>query len=127
MPGGQLYFAGGDIDNCFCRIAAPMAARHLFTLPGIYAKHLGPVSVGGECVDPGSWIVPQLTVLPMGWSWALWIAQSIHEHMAEAVPMARECRMHDGQVVAPLGRTDARHAICVDNFLVTSHCPSYVD
>ena len=41
MPGGQLYFAGGDIDSCFYRIAAPMAARHLFTPPGIYAKHLG--------------------------------------------------------------------------------------
>ena len=41
--------------------------------------------------------------------------------------MARGCRMHDGQVVAPLGRTDARHAIYVDNFLVTGHCPSYVD
>ena len=41
--------------------------------------------------------------------------------------MTRGCRMRDGQVVAPLGRTDARHAIYVDSFLVTGHCPSYVD
>ena len=53
-------------NKCFYRIAAPMAARHLFIFAGIYAKNLGPVSVGGGRGDPGSRVMPQLAVLPVG-------------------------------------------------------------
>jgi len=127
LPGEQLYFAGGDIDNCFYRIAAPAAARHLVIPPGIYAKHSGSIVSKCEPVDPGSWVVPQFAVLPVGWSWALWVAQSIHENMAEATSMPRECRTHDCQVVAPLGRVDTRHAIYVDNFLVAGRCLTQFD
>ena len=41
-PGQDLYFAGGDIDNCFYRFEAPAEAKRFFTLPGLRASFLGP-------------------------------------------------------------------------------------
>ena len=49
-------------------------------MPSIPIADLGlDLSVGYEGVTE---VFPSLTVVPMGWSWAMWIAQRIHQHQA---------------------------------------------
>ena len=81
--GDDLFFASGDIDNCFYRMKAPAAALPFFTLPSIRAKFVGVITIDRKFVDGDTLITPRLTVLPMGWNWSLWLGQMVHEMCAD--------------------------------------------
>ena len=102
----QIYFSGGDIDTAFYRMSAPKWAKKFFTLPPIKAKYLGVSSVNGVAVGPEDYITPVLEVLPMGWSWALWICQMIHEQSAREAGLDRDHIVSDRSPSLPLLRSN---------------------
>ncbi|CAK0809174.1 unnamed protein product, partial [Prorocentrum cordatum] len=72
-----MCVSGGDIDNCFYRIGLPSELREYFPLPDIAAGYLGLSTCEGRAVSPRDSLAPVLTVLPMGWSWAMHLVQIV--------------------------------------------------
>ena len=83
--GEQLYVAQSDIKNYFYCLEMPTELRRLFSMPGIPSDLLRRWNVpskfltGGLTLQNGGRVHPCLRVVPMGWSWAMWIAQRIHQ------------------------------------------------
>ena len=64
-PGSQLTICAADLKDafsCHCRWAE---SRYL---PEVKARS-------------GRWVYPRLAVVPMGWSWALFVCQTLHERL----------------------------------------------
>ena len=79
--GEQLYVAQSDVRDYFYSIGLPPGLRGYFALPPIAAHMLPPGLVDPSEVE-GGMTHPRMKVVPMGWSWAMWIAQRIHQHQA---------------------------------------------
>ena len=126
-PGEFVYFSGGDIDNAFYRITAPDVAKPYFTLPRVRAGHVGISEIDGVAVSPSTYVTPSLEVLPMGWSWSLWICQCLHEEQGRRSGQVDDDMICDHQAVKPLCRSDVRHAKYVDNYLTIGHDPHTVE
>ena len=77
----KLFVAQSDIKDYFYSLAMPKELQTLFSLPGIPAELLRswnvPDHLGGDASSGGE-TYPCLRVVPMGWSWAMWIAQRVH-------------------------------------------------
>ena len=112
-----MYFAGGDIDNAFYRCEVPSGARKFLTLPAVKARWVGVDRVDGKRVEGEEWIVPELTVSPMGWSWSLWICQSLHEQLAREAGTDSNYCILDRKPCPPLEPSKTKHALYVDMFL----------
>ena len=125
--GQELYVAGGDIDTCFYRILAPKRAKSLFTLPPVKVKHLR--ALGHPCckgyLDHDS-VTPQLNVLPMDWSWSLWIAQCLHEDVGRECGQLAADHIVDRAPSQSLSINNVLHAKYVDNFIELGHDPATV-
>ncbi|CAE7255770.1 hmgA [Symbiodinium natans] len=75
-----------DFDRTAASIITPFFVskkrlRRYFALPPIPASAL-PAGVGVIAESEGELWYPRMKVVPMGWSWAMWIAQRIHQHQA---------------------------------------------
>ena len=114
--GSGLVIGQVDIRDAFYRMALPEALRPLFCLRPIRAGALGLSEVDGRRVPPQMLVRPRLRVLPMGWSWALWWCQAIHERAVEACGLPASARLSDGVPCPPL--TAYPHFQYVDNFCV---------
>lgn len=114
--GAPLIVGQVDIREAFYRMELPGPLRATFGLRRIRAGDAGVASVGGALVGAGEFITPRLRALPMGWSWALWWCQAIHERCVEAAGLGPERRLCDGQ--EPAAITDRPHLQYVDNFAV---------
>ena len=83
----QLFVAQSDLKDYFYTLQLPESLRQLFSLPpvpsyllrqwGIGAEH------GGQLHYEGGWAHPMLRVVPMGWSWAMWLTQRVHQYQAQ--------------------------------------------
>lgn len=73
----EFFVASGDLANAFYTLAVPDSLGRMFTLPPVQASAIGVESIDGFPVQPGSQVIPYLTVLPMGWSWALHLCQLV--------------------------------------------------
>lgn len=96
------------------------------TLPRVRAKFLSHCMIGAEIADPGSWVTPQLSVLPVGWSWSLWLCQTMHEHLSGDHGLLVEARLADHACGRALRGSETAHAIYIDNFFVAGHDPATV-
>lgn len=78
----QLYVAQSDIKDYFYSLAMPEELQTLFSMPGIPSSLLRlwsvPAARGGDCNREGV-SFPCLRVVPMGWSWAMWLSQRVHQ------------------------------------------------
>ncbi|CAE8609395.1 unnamed protein product, partial [Polarella glacialis] len=86
IPAGEvLYTAQSDIKDYFYSLTLPAGLSEFFCLPGIPVELLRlwgvPEDKGGFAGVDGV-CFPCLTVVPMGWSWAMWLAQRAHQHQA---------------------------------------------
>ena len=80
-PEGQEFLIGsGDLANAFYTLAVPPDLAEHFTLPVIKAGTLREYVSGLEHYTPDTQLLPYLTILPMGWSWALHFCQSVLMH-----------------------------------------------
>eukprot|EP00435_Cladocopium_sp_Y103_P042198 s2255_g11.t1 len=129
MPEGQQFYIGsGDLSNAFYTLSVPEELGRMFTLPCIKAQHLGLTNIGGTAVRPDTQVLPYLTVLPMGWTWALHLCQLVIMNAISAAGISDSqiighkrgaVRLHDPDSIAVAGY--------VDNFGIFGCNPSTVD
>ena len=90
-----LYFASGDLANAFYTLGLPPGLAELFTLPAIAAAEIGVDNLSGIPVEGSTPLLPFLTVLPMGWSWALHLWQLVMNHAITATGISAQFQIAD--------------------------------
>ena len=81
----NLFIAGGDIRNACYGLSVPEDISNMFTLPFISASDLDSSIVDCLPYDSNTLLAPCLTVLPMGWNWALHLCQSFSSNSEDGV------------------------------------------
>ena len=74
-----------DIKDYFYSLQLPESLRPLFCMPAVPAECLHKWRVAGglwDGCDREGWVFPTLQVVPMGWNWAMYISQRVHQHQA---------------------------------------------
>ena len=92
-----LYVSQADIKDCFWHCLLPHELARFFCLrgaPGELLVGLGVLEVEGVAVDPLDVYYPAIACCPMGWSWAFWFVQMLHEQILDdcGIPPARRLR-----------------------------------
>lgn len=113
--GETLTIATADLKDAFYHLSLPEELRPLFCLPPVRAGDVGVKQIRGVSISRGMKITPRLAVVPMGWSWALYLCQSIHESLAEQSGLLEKDRLRDRR---PPPTTDMAHTQYVDNMIV---------
>lgn len=94
----------------------PREARRFFGLRSIRAMHVGLSEVEGRRVRGEAYVRPRLRALPMGWTWALYFCQAVHEACVLEAGLGEDTRIYDGKPTVSLDREP--HLQYVDNFAV---------
>ncbi|CAE7713929.1 unnamed protein product [Symbiodinium sp. CCMP2592] len=116
LEGGKdLVVCQADLKDAFYHLELPFQLRDYFGLPGARAKDLGITTVGGVRIDQDTIVYPRLSVVPMGWSHALYLCQSIHESLVEQAGLGDSNRLRDRRR-AP--NSHCAHTQYVDNLIV---------
>ncbi|CAL1150767.1 unnamed protein product [Cladocopium goreaui] len=117
VEGSQFYIGSGDLANAFYTLAVPNDLAEMFTMPAIEAGKAGIFSVNGAAVEAGTILLPYITVLPMGWSWALHFCQTALEYGILKAGFCRKQFIGDKREAVVLKQTDdLAVAAYVDNF-----------
>ena len=78
-----MFIAQTDIRDYFYSIGMPVELRSYFALPPIDLMKVVPDHPLCQAHHGASLIVhPAMKVVPMGWSWAMFIAQRVHQHQS---------------------------------------------
>lgn len=80
----NLYVSSGDIKDYFYACGIGPKLSEYFSLPPLTAqevRHLGLVGSIDASIAAEDRVFPQLAVMPMGWSWAFYLAQHAHGHL----------------------------------------------
>lgn len=72
-----------DLKDAFYHLSLPLPLRDYFCLGPVRAECVGVSEVNGAAVSKKRFLTPRLAVVPMGWSWALFLCQKIHESLAD--------------------------------------------
>ena len=76
---GDTWFSSGDLSNAFYAMQVPEGLCEYFSLLPARAGLAGVAHLDGVPVHESDWLLPELTILPMGWSWALHLCQCVSE------------------------------------------------
>ena len=93
-----VFTAQSDIKDYFYSIGLPHELRKYFCLPQVDLRTVAPdhprcVGTLGPVL-----IYPAMRVIPMGWNWAMFIAQRVHQHQAMlAAEVSMENILVDGR------------------------------
>ena len=121
----QLWISQADVQDCFWQCAIPMELARWFGLdavPGSLLISLGVTHVDGQLVHPDEFIHPVIGCLPMGWSWAMWFVQQLHETLVlEHFPESAVVR--DGRPAPDLRDGDSCASPYCDNLGVIGTNP----
>ncbi|CAE8638556.1 unnamed protein product, partial [Polarella glacialis] len=82
-PDETLYTAQSDIKDYFYSLGMPLDLQPYFCLPHVPGRMLQEwgIDPAGMTDDRGM-AHPCFIVVPMGWNWAMWIAQRVHQFQA---------------------------------------------
>eukprot|EP00974_Lingulodinium_polyedra_P007993 761407-Lingulodinium_polyedra.AAC.1 len=72
-----MQMASADVSNAFYNMRVPDSLARLFRLPALRADLCGQAPGLPSGRAAGAAVQPYLTVLPMGWSWALHFCQRL--------------------------------------------------
>ena len=111
--GEELQICSADLKDAFYHLELPSALRPYFTLPPIDGKCLD--GCPGVEVQQGRRYYPRLCVVPMGWSWALYVCQALHEHVVARAGLGELDRIQDKR---PCPSSACMHTEYVDNLIV---------
>jgi hypothetical protein len=126
----ELFVSQSDVADYFYCIGIDDHLSSFFCLPSIHVDCLKKWKVGsnlwdGKSVDDR--VYPALKVMPMGWSWAMWVAQRIHCHVALTASGLSESRLIlDHSPVPDLSDGSPALLIYCDNLNVVGTCPELV-
>eukprot|EP00959_Pyramimonas_sp_CCMP1952_P316644 6627654-Pyramimonas_sp.AAC.1 len=90
-------------------------------MDAVKASEVGIAQLDGQYLAGGTMLYPLMNVVPMGWKWALYIVQRIHEHVLDGVPGLGPRRRAIDFRPPPLPGEGALHAVYVDNVLIEGH------
>lgn len=79
-----MYIAQTDIKDYFYSIGLPVELRPYFALPPVDLQEIFPKNdkIFGNFGNQSCRVYPTLVVVPMGWNWAMFISQRIHQYQA---------------------------------------------
>ncbi|CAK0881852.1 unnamed protein product [Prorocentrum cordatum] len=116
---GDTWFSSGDISNAFYAMQVPVGLCEFFALPPVRAGHAGVSQLDDAPVHESELLPPELTILPMGWSWAFHLCQCVSGAVLARACMAPEQQVRDRSLGVRLGpRLPAAGAAYVDKYLV---------
>lgn len=126
-PSSIFEVATGDVPNFYYRLGLPENLVPFFCIPEVTAVQLaealeaqGESSLAAPFRGGGPFV--GLSVPPMGWSWAVYLAQSFLEDMLEAQPphppgWDPRSRLVEGAALPPPDpKLDTWHYIYIDDF-----------
>jgi len=121
-PGDDVFIASGDIDCAFYRLQMPEGLDEYFSLPAVAGHAVGISSLDGVPLAPGETVFPCITVLPMGFSWALHLCQAYLRNAIDCAGIPVQNVLEDGHAGPWLDEPDdVAAAGCVDNYATVSH------
>ncbi|CAK0834874.1 unnamed protein product, partial [Prorocentrum cordatum] len=114
----DIFVGGADLSDAFYHMGLPKPLRKYFTFRPARAASVGRTEIGGRAVAAHEKVYPRLAVIPMGWSWALWMCQKIHERIMEAAGSDPKFRITDK--TCPPDLSQPCHTQYVDNYIAIS-------
>lgn len=121
----HCFMGTADISNAFYNMLLPQDMWGCFTLPPLSEAAIPPALRAGLPPGDGHLLRPALRVLPMGWTWALHVCQSVVEGIA-AQALGHDALIRDKEQARLLaGR--ARTAASPDGQASSLLCATYVD
>lgn len=113
-PGAKLFVSSADLKDAFYHFELPAQLRTFFGMRSVSSDFLklpdGHFAEGRHCR-----LYPQLHVLPMGWTHALWWCQTIHQKIVQDAGASRDLCLED-KAACPTG--GPLHIEYVDNYVV---------
>jgi len=83
LPAGEnLYVSQSDLKDYFYSLGLPEELQDLFALPRVRRTDLIAAGIDPSELPENEFLYGCMVVVPMGWSWAMWVAQRIHTHQA---------------------------------------------
>ncbi|CAK0831168.1 unnamed protein product, partial [Prorocentrum cordatum] len=89
--GESAWFGGLDVKSAFYQHRLPAYLCDYSCLSRVRAGAVGVTHVLGRPVDPWDFVCPQMAVVPMGWSWGLYMVQRAHEYALDVHPSFSSC------------------------------------
>ena len=124
----KFVFGSGDLANAFYTLSVPQDLAEQFTLPRIKASDLSAYAEHGLDLPPDAQILPYLTILPMGWSWALHFCQMVLMHAIKSAGFEERQIVGDKRAGVRIDKgLDIAVAGYVDNFGVFGVDPDAVN
>jgi hypothetical protein len=115
VPRGQRMFVGkSDLSNFYHHLGLPSWLRPYFALPPLTPQELA------QCGAPSNAAYPMCLTLPMGFSHAVFLAQSVHQHVLYSARALdpRDSLLH---LLSPTVTHDrAVHGIVIDDLFLFS-------
>lgn len=113
--GDTLTIGMADLKDAFYHLELPHSLRRYFCLPRVRCDDLHWLDAGALRPCKGKWAVPRLCVVPMGWSWALYWCQKLHERLVLRPGLGESQQLRDR---APFNNGECSHLQYVDNLVV---------
>eukprot|EP00438_Fugacium_kawagutii_P013923 Skav213475 [mRNA] locus=scaffold565:39265:42440:+ [translate_table: standard] len=122
--GDSLTIGMADLKDAFYHLQLPVQLRRFFCLPRVRCEDLDWLNFGSHRPCKGKWAVPRLTVVPMGWSWALYWCQKLHERIVLHSGLQESQQLRDR---TPFTDASCSHLQYVDNLVVIGADAAQVD
>ncbi|CAK0788291.1 unnamed protein product, partial [Prorocentrum cordatum] len=116
---GDSWFSSGDISNAFYTMPVTEDLCEFFSLPLVRAGLVGVSQLGGVATSAPSWLLPELAIPPIGWSWSLRVCKCAPEAALSWARIAPAQQVRDrsrGVVLGP--KPPAAGATYAGNYLV---------
>ena len=111
-----LKMGTGDVANCFHLFRLRGWLRHYFCWPPLRASQLGITKLHGSLVTPDTLVYPMQNCLPMGFSWALYLAQRANRHqLTTSVPQDSTYLTDQGDAWVVDSKGKLAHYVYIDN------------
>jgi hypothetical protein len=112
-----------DVRDCFHRMVMPEWLSEYFCFRPVAAKYVDVSKglIGGGPCGTDELVWPCCRCLPMGFSWALFLAQRVNEHVCQPCPVLANSQLFNDNsepVVIQVGASGTkvcRHYVYVDN------------
>ena len=111
VPAGeQLWTAQYDVEAYFYRLGIEADIGRYFSLmqAAEWVAHKYPTCL--DHVEDGLPWYPYFRVIPMGWSWAMWLAQRVHVEAHVRAGLSPACIVIVGRPAPTFGKRDC-HAL----------------
>ena len=127
-PNDSLFISQSDVKDYFYSLELPAELRDLFCLPAVHPSVLQELGIdsSGLC-DQQGWTYPRLRAVPMGWNWATWLSQRVHQFLSlEASGLSEDRLLVEGRACPDLSDGCPALIVYADNLNVFGTDPDRV-